>query len=361
MPTESFGTGNPILFAHPEALTEPEKLLAAYFRSSTVGLGILDVQFRYLAVNSALAEMNGVPAPEHLGKSVHEVLGEFADRIEPELRRVISSREPVSFEASGTLPAKKEPGHWIRHYLPILDANGEVTRIGYTVVEITAQKKLEESARHLGGRLRKEMDRLQMLMDVSAIIASNLNLAQVFPQISARIRRLLRHEYAGVELHDASSGLLIRQVEDFPLGKGMLSASPISLSDSPDGRSLQQGAPLIFSSEEMRQFEAEITRSFLDEGLQSLCCVPLLRPKGPLGVLVLGSTRKNAFHSDDLSLLNQVAVQLAVALENQRAAVEIEVLKERLSDERKYLDGEIRSEGYFPEIIGEQSCPQAGA
>jgi GAF domain-containing protein len=89
----------------------------------------------------------------------------------------------------------------------------------------------------------------------------------------------------------------------------------------------------------MQEFEAEIARNFLEEGLQSLCCVPLLRPRGPLGVLVLGSTRKNAFHPDDLTLLNQVAVQLAVALENQRAALEIKVLKERLSDERKYLEG----------------------
>jgi len=110
---------------------------------------------------------------------------------------------------------------------------------------------------------------------------------------------------------------------------------------------------LIFSMDEMQEFEAEITRSFLDEGLRSLCCVPLLRPKGPLGVLVLGSTRKDAFHTDDLTLLNQVAAQLAVALENQRAAIEIEVLKQRLSDERKFLEGEVRAEGHFPEIVGD--------
>jgi formate hydrogenlyase transcriptional activator len=353
MPTDLSGTGNPLLCANPEALTEPEKLLAAYFRSSTVGLGILDTQFRYLAVNSTLAEMNGVPASDHLGKTLRDILGDFADRLEPQLHHVISTREQINFEVSGTLPTRKEPGHWMPHYLPILDANGEVARIGCIVVEITAQKKLEESAQHLGGRLRKEMDRLQMLMDVSAIIASNANLTQVFPQVSARIRRLLRHEYAGVELHDTRTGLLLRQAEDFPLGKGMLSALSISPSDSPAGRSLQLGAPLIFSKGEMQNFGAEVTRNFLEEGLQSLCCVPLLRPKGPLGVLVLGSTRKNAFHTDDLNLLNQVAAQFAVALENQRAAVEIEVLKERLSDERKHLEGEVRSEGYFPEIIGD--------
>ncbi len=353
MPSDQFGTGNPLLCANPEALTEPEKLLAAYFRSSTVGLGILDTQFRYLAVNSTLAEMNGVPASDHLGKTLRDILGDLADRLEPQLHHVISTREQINFEVSGTLPTRKEPGHWMPHYLPILDANGEVTRIGCIVVEITAQKQLEESAQQLGGRLRQEMERLQMLMDVSTIIASNSRLTQVFPHVSARIRRLLHHEYAAVELHDVGTGLLIRQAEDFPLGKGMLSALPISTGDTPSNRSLQQGAPLIFSKNQIEQLESEIARSLVAEGINSLCCIPLLRPTGPLGVLVLASTRKAAFPAEDVSLLKQVASQLAVALENQRAAIEIEVLKERLSDERKHLEGEVSSGGHFPEIVGD--------
>jgi formate hydrogenlyase transcriptional activator len=192
-----------------------------------------------------------------------------------------------------------------------------------------------------------------MLLDVSTILASNWNLQQAFPRISARIRRVLRHEYAGFELHDANTGLLVRQVEDFPFGKGLLSSLPISPHDSPGGRALQEGSPLIFSKKQMEGFDAEITRNLLAEGLRTLCCVPLLRPSGPLGVLVLGSTRRDAFHPDDLNLLSQVAAQLAVALENHRAAAEIEALKQRLSEEKKYLEGEIHSEGVFEEIIGD--------
>jgi len=54
-----------------------------------------------------------------------------------------------------------------------------------------------------------------------------------------------------------------------------------------------------------------------------------------------------------LTLLNQVATQLAVGLENQRTAAEIEALRQRLAEERKYLQGEIRSEGRFTEIVGD--------
>lgn len=353
MPNELATARALVSFACPEALAEPEKLLAAYFGSSNVGLAVLDPQFRYLAINNALAEINGVPASDHLGRTTRDILGGLADTVEAEMQRAISTREPVSLEVSAVLPSRTETGHWMVHYVPISNSAGAVTRVGCVVVDITAQKKLEQSLQQRDGKLRKELDRMQMLLDVSAIISSHWNLQQVFPRISARIRRVFCHEYAGVELYDAGTGLLVRQAEDFPLGKGLLSRNPVSASDSPGGRSLHEGVPLIFSTDQLRLFTGESSRSFLAEGLQSLCCVPLGRPTGPLGVLVFGSTRKTAFHAEDLTLLNQVAAQLAVAVENHRSAAELEDLKERVLVERKYLEGEIRSGGEFPEIVGD--------
>ena len=354
MSTDPFLAGDLIPFARPEALNEPEKLLAAYFSSSSVGLCILDSEMRYLAINHTLAAMNGIPAADHIGKTIRDVLADAAGPVEAEFRRAFSTGEPVTnIEISTKLPTRSEAGHWIEHYFPVKDRYGTVQRIAVVVVEITEKKKLEQSLEDVGGKLRKEMDRLQMLLDVSTVVASNWNLWQAFPRISARIRRVLRHEYAGFELHDANTGLLVRQVEDFPLGKGLLSSLPISPLNSPSGRSLQEGAPVIFSKKQMQGFEAEITKNLLAEGLRSLCCVPLLRPNGPLGVLVLGSTRRDAFHPEDLGLLKQVAAQFAVALENQRAAAEIELLKQRLGEEKKYLEGDLPSEGPFEEIIGD--------
>ncbi len=287
---------------------------------------------------------------------MREMLGSFADLIEPEFQRVLAKREAVHFETSDTLPSRQEPGHWIVHYLPIQDETGAVSRIVAVVVEITTQKKLEESLQDVSGKLRREMERLQMLLDVSSILSSNWNLQQAFPRISARIRRVLLHEYAGFELQDATTGLLVRQVDDFPLGKGLLTAAQVETQNSPSGQALHERSSLIFSKDQMQGFEAEITKKFLAEGLQSLCCVPLLRPHGALGVLVLGSTRPDAFQSENLTLLNQVAAQFAIALENHQVALEIEDLKGRLAAERKYLDGELGTEGLFAEIVGESSA-----
>jgi formate hydrogenlyase transcriptional activator len=346
-----FNAENLFPFAYPEALCEPEKLLAAYVKAGAVGLAIVDPQFHYLAVNDTLAEMNGLLAADHLGKTLREVLGSLANRIEPVLLHVLSIGDPVlSIEFSGQLPTRKEIGHWVCHFIPIKNAEEQVERVGVLVIEISAQKKLEKSLTDLTARL-------QMLLEVSNILASNWNVKEVFLSISARVRRVLHQEYAGFSLQDSTSGLLVQHALDFPFGKGLVTVVPTSDSSSPAGKALQARTPMIFSKEELRDFDSAVTRSVLAEGLQSLCCVPLVRPKGPLGVFTLGSTRQGAFRSDDLSILNQVAAQLAVAIENHQTAVEIADLKQRLehrlAEERKYLEGEVRGEGHFAEIVGE--------
>ncbi len=352
----AFGPSNLPSFPYPEALREPEKLISAYFSSTTVGLCILDSELRFLAINHALAEMNGIPASEHLGKTVREVLGNFADNVEPRFQKALAGEPALNCEVSGVLPTRTEPGYWVGHYIPITTDQGMVTRIAVVVVEITEKKRLEESHQVLVSELRRQVDRWQMLTDVSTLLTSSWNLQQIFPQISARIRRTFHHEYAGLELHEVNTGLLVRQAEDFPLGKGLLSKLPISTHNSPGVRALRARTPLILTRQQMQSFEPEIAKSFLAEGLKSLCCLPLTQPNGELGVLVLASTRENAFHLDDLILLNQVATQFALALENQRATAELESLKERSAEERKFLEGESHPPQHFPEIVGGSSA-----
>lgn len=354
MATNAWRVSDSIPFTPVEAFSDPEKLIAAYFNSSTLGLCILDAGFHYLAINNTLAEMNNLPAADHMGRTVRDVLGDFADQLEPNLRRVLTTGQPVlNLELAAVLPRRKEIGYWIEHLFPIKDETAMVTRIGVVVAETTEQKRMVETLQQLSGNLKHQKVRLQMLLDVSNILSANWNMQQVFPKISARIRRVLRQEYAGFSSRANESGFLVLEAEDFPLRRNL--AAPVSASDedSPGARALQAGSALVFSREQMQRFEAGIAPRLLAEGFQSLCCIPLLRPKGSLGVPMLGSTRKDAFQPEDVSLLNQVAAQLALALENHHTATEVEELKQRLADERKYLEGEIRREGQFSEIVGE--------
>jgi formate hydrogenlyase transcriptional activator len=172
------------------------------------------------------------------------------------------------------------------------------------------------------------------------------------------MRRVLRQEYAALSLREEGSGQLVAQAIDFPLGKRPTAGGEIGTARGMGNKALQQGAPLILGADDMQAFDPGIAASLNSEGLKSLCCVPLLRPKGPLGVLVLGSTRSDAFRTDDFTLLDQVAAQLAVALENAAIAREVEQLKQKLRQEKRYLEGESRIQHHFEDVIGKSPALQ---
>src|SRR5260370_21455041 len=133
---------------------ESEYLLIAVFHSSMVGVGILDRQFRFRAINDALASMNGIPASEHIGKTIHAVLGSAAAKVQPAFEHVFASGEMVSnFEVTAELPSRRVKGHWNANYFPIKDHAGEVQRVVAMVLELTHRNELEHALLRLTDKL----------------------------------------------------------------------------------------------------------------------------------------------------------------------------------------------------------------
>src|ERR1700692_2405781 len=249
---ESPPSGNPVSF---EDLAQSERLLTADFGAFRVGLCMLDTRFRYLAINQMLAKMNGIPPAEHLGKTVREVLGDFAELIEPQFERVLATGQPVlNLEISFMLHNRTEPGHWIEHYIPVKDRIGKVTKIGVVAVEITEQKRLEKSLHSVSQKLRHEKKRLEVMSEVSRVLATKFEVRQAFPEVSAHLRRVLHQEYAALALRDEKTGKLVRQAIDFPLGKSIRVGGEISTAGDPRRQALLEGTALIFGANEMRSF-----------------------------------------------------------------------------------------------------------
>jgi formate hydrogenlyase transcriptional activator len=87
-------------------------------------------------------------------------------------------------------------------------------------------------------------------------------------------------------------------------------------------------------------------------GVKSVCHLPLTSRNRVLGVLGVGSFRENAFSGDDIGFLIQFARQVAIAVDNAIAYGQISTLKDKLAQEKLYLEDEIRTELNFEEIVG---------
>jgi PAS fold len=129
-------------------------LLPALFESPIMGVAVLDAQFRFGAINEALAAMNGLPVSSHIGKKLRYVLGSSAPEVEDLVRQVVETGEPIfNRELTAKLPSRMEVGHWVETYLPIRDLENRVTQVAAFVVELTGLRNLEISLNHLIGDL----------------------------------------------------------------------------------------------------------------------------------------------------------------------------------------------------------------
>jgi len=124
---------------------ELESMLA----SAPVGIGLYDRALRYLRVNQALAEINGVPAPDHVGRTLADIVPDIAASITEVLAEVFATGEAINgFEVSGQ--TRRQPGverHWICGIYPIHSQPGVVSAAGVWVVEITERKRIEDALR----------------------------------------------------------------------------------------------------------------------------------------------------------------------------------------------------------------------
>src|SRR5436309_629101 len=323
------------LLGAPEAFSEPEQLLAAFFGASTVGLAILDDQLRYQAINNTLAAMNGVPAEAHLGRTLRDVLGDAASKLDPILQRVLVTAEPaLNIDLTATLPAMSEVRHWIVNYFPIKNAAGRVKQVGAVVVDISKQRKLEDALSSLGGKLQEERDRLQALLEVSnTLVRSELDFRHLFPKISACIRRVMRHEFACLALLDKAAGCVRVYASESQVRDDFLSLGiEVPLKDSLATTVMAEREAKTFRYADLEAYveRSAIVKQAVEHGFRSICMVPLATGRCIIGTLSLGSKSESAFTIKDVDLLSQVGAEVSLALENAIAHQRLQVEKERL-------------------------------
>jgi len=117
------------------------------FKDAPVGLCYFDNELRYVQINDFLAAMNGLPAEEHIGKTVFEVLPELgAGGVAKELRQVRESGDPV---IQGTVTAET-PAHpeekrtYMHDYYALRSDDGEIIGVACCVVDITDLRREEQ-------------------------------------------------------------------------------------------------------------------------------------------------------------------------------------------------------------------------
>src|SRR5580692_4443475 len=199
---------------------------------------------------------------------------------------------------------------------------------------------------------RRQNERLKLLLNLTSRITSNLNLRDLLRAIAANIREVMHGDSVAVLLLDSASGKSRLFALDFPQSKGFIREDDTHVVSGAGKRALETLRPVIVEKMGPDELPPEIYEKVIGEGLRSTCVIPLVTRGRALGHLSLARTTATTFAPEDVEFLAEAAGQIAIAIENAMAYHEISELKDKLAQEKLYLEEEIRSEMNFENIIG---------
>lgn len=307
-------------------------LLDLLIGHAPIGIAFLDADLRYVRINQTLAAVNGLPVAAHLGRTPRELLPDLARAVEPILRRVLATGEPVIGLELETAPTHLEPDrrrHWKVSYYPIPATSGSGWEgLGMIVTDETdrvegarERARLRAAERQASQRAIEAAARQQILLHATERLASAVTYAEVTDAIDDVARGLLQATTVRVQVTS-------------PGGVGAAGAREACVADGTPFRQLAGG----LSTQEVH--------------------LPLLHRGHPVGEVGLAWVPSRVVDDDERALLLAIASQFATALDRARmyeaervARAEAEVAQSRLDllacvsdalgrtlDERQVLD-----------------------
>jgi formate hydrogenlyase transcriptional activator len=223
------------------------------------------------------------------------------------------------------------------------------------ITGIAIERHINEQA------LQREHDRLRLLLEITSSVTSRLDLRQLVEALSTNLLRVMQCDVSALLLPESESRALRVTILYNPDARGPFrEGSLVPMNSSISGQVLRKGKSVRIDSFEQVREDPEIFGNpegqllyerVIEEGLRTGCYLPLVGRDRVLGVLMLSRRSDNVFKKDDVILLEQVASQVAIAVENTLEYEKAKKDRDKETKQRLYLEEEIRAE--FGEIVGE--------
>jgi PAS domain S-box-containing protein len=299
---------------------------------------MLDADGYVITWNAGGQRIKGYTADEILGKHFSRFfIQEDIERGHPaQLMQLAATRG--RFEEEGWRVRKDGSRFWANSVLTaIRDSAGTVTGYAKVTRDFTDRKRAEEA----------------VMLQLSNALLANMDVRKLLGAISASLREVLPLDSATLGLYDPASDQLVVQFLGADEGEVRRGDVRLSLAGSPAGEAFRTREPVILERIEGSPFAPESVRHLTGLGMQSGCWVPLIHRGEAIGTLTVASRLEGAFTQREAEMLVQVAAQVAMAVNNAVAFRQIAELRDRLSQEKRYLEEEINLENRFEDIVGE--------
>jgi formate hydrogenlyase transcriptional activator len=290
---------------------------------------------------------------EYTGFSREQLLGwgwkdfvhpEDAERAENTWRVALASGQPLEVEVRRRRADGQYRWYLVRQ-VPLRDDKGSVVRWYGTLHDIEDRVQAEAA-------LRKTEEKNRILLQINNAIITNLTQQALLHSISEALQPVFPFDRCAITLYQPErDSFRFLAVEGELLSDYFKTGLEFSRDETCGSWVFEHLRPLVRRDlEKEQQYLNE--RRLAAEGIRSLCVVPLTLQGKCFGLLSVVSQQRDRYSDEDAVFLQEVANQVALAVQNMQSYQEIAALKARLEKENVYLREELHAEHNFEEIVG---------
>jgi len=176
-----------------------------------------------------------------------------------------------------------------------------------------------------------------VLLEVAEAIAVHRDLGDLFHDLAGRLHRVVRFDYLNLILHDPVRNVMRLHILEASRPTQIQPGLEISVEWSAAGQVLETQQPMVVADLEQDTRFPQMREMLLREGIASFCILPLTTAHHRLGVLGFGMGKRHSYTDDEIQFMQQVARQVAVAVDNALNYEDAQQYQKQLASERDRL------------------------
>jgi hypothetical protein len=294
---------------------------------------IKDTESRFLLANVATARNVGVTSPDELlGKTDFDFCSpELAAQYYAEEQEVMRLGEPIfNLEEPGVDLAGNQL--WgLTNIIPLRDSQGKVVGLVGTTRDITERKRAEEA-------LERRATQLALINDIGGKIAAVLDLDSVLDRAARLVRESFGYHHVGLFTIDRDQGELVMRARSGDFAHLFPLEHRLKLGQGMVGWVGLHGERLLANDVDAEPRYVNLYPDVVPT--RSELSVPIQVGAEIVGVLDVQSPQLNAFDENDVMVMETLASQIAVAIENARL---YEAVQRELAERERAEDALVRS------------------
>jgi formate hydrogenlyase transcriptional activator len=328
------------------ALRKSEERWRSVYENSAIGVALTDLNGRFLAVNRAYEKMLGYTEEELRKLTFLEITEEDYRDANWELISELLEGKQQQFQIEKQYRRKDGALRWVSNNVSLVPGTESMPRFIMALSEDITQRKQAEAA------LRKTEEKNRILLQINNAIITNLTQQALLHSISEALHPVFPFDRCAITLYQPErDSFRFLAVEGELLSEYFKTGLEFSRNETCLSWVFEHLQPLVRRDlEKEQQYLNE--RRLATEGIQSMCVVPLALQGKCIGLLSVVSQQRGRYSDEDAVFLQEVANQVALAVQNMQSYQEIDALKASLEKENIYLREELRAEHNFEEIVG---------